>query len=179
MIVSVEQFDTYSGNYETAEDVVAMKTQMLNAAQKVVEEYLGFDPESKSYDDYVSGIGYAQLYLFAHPITEVVSVEISGVSVPATSFTINGRCLRRNDGVWPVGIDNIHVSYTAGWSSENVPDVVRMAIVQIASLMLEESGGNIGITGKSFAENSRTFINYTNYKKWLEKLDGLRVMRMC
>lgn len=179
MIVSVEQFDTYSGNYETAEDVVAMKTQMLMAAQKVVAKHLGFDPESKSYDDYVCGIGYAQLYLFAHPITEVDSVEISGVSLPTTSFTINDRCLRRNDGVWPVGIDNIHVSYTAGWSSETVPDIVKMTIIQIASLMLEESGGNIGITGKSFADNSRTFINNTNFDKWLSKLDDLVVKRMC
>ena len=53
-----------------------------------------------------------------------------------------------------------------------------MTILQIASLMLEESGGNIGITGKTMAENSRTFINYTNYDKWLKKLDPLRIVRL-
>jgi len=52
-----------------------------------------------------------------------------------------------------------------------------MVILQIASLMLEETGGNIGITGKSFDDNSRNYINYTNFDRWLKKLDGLRILR--
>jgi hypothetical protein len=44
--------------------------------------------------------------------------------------------------------------------------------------MLQESDGNIGITGKSMSEDSRTYINYTNYDKWLKKLDALRIVRL-
>ena len=58
-----------------------------------------------------------------------------------------------------------------------MPKVIKLSIMRIATLMLSETNGNIGLTGKSFADNSRTFINYSNYKKYLEPLDGLRIVR--
>ena len=80
--------------------------------------------------------------------------------------------MRLNNGVFPNGIDNVVVTYTAGWSSDAMPSVIKMVILQIATLMLEESGGNIGITGKSFDDNSRNFINYTNFDKWVQQRAG-------
>ena len=40
--------------------------------------------------------------------------------------------------------------------------------------MLMEAGENIGVTGKSFADNSRSFISYTNYSKYLNPLQTFR-----
>ena len=87
--------------------------------------------------------------------------------------------IRFADGltVFPRGEDNIRVSLTAGWDAEAMPSVVTLSILRIATLMLSETGGNIGLTGKSFADNSRTFINYSNYRKYLQPLDGLRIIR--
>lgn len=177
-IVSVSEFNTYTGNYEDGETVVAMKARMLRSAQEVVKDYLGFNPESTTYvSEIISGIGNNHLYLFAHPITQVSSVSIQGVVLDSSEYSIKDRFLLRTNGVWLNGID-VTVTYTAGWSAQTLPDTVKMAILQIASLMLQESGGNIGLTGKSFSENSRTFINYTNYDKWLKKLDPLRIVRL-
>jgi len=177
MIVSVTQFNTYSGNYEDATDVVAMKTNMLMSAQKVVEDYLGYNPESETRTDYVQGIGNNNLYLFAQPITAVSSISINGTAVASTDYDVLGNHLRLKQGVWPNNTE-IAVTYTAGWSALNVPDIVKLTILNIASLMLQESDGNIGITGKSMSEDSRTYINYTNYDKWLKKLDALRIVRL-
>lgn len=177
MIVLVSQFDVYSGNCEDSQDVVSMKESMLSAAQEIVAEYLGYNPESSEHTDYVQGIGNNHLYLFAQPITEVDGVTYNGITLLPTAFDICGKYLRLKEGVWPNGVE-VTVTYTAGWTSETVPDTVKMTILQIASLMLEESGGNIGITGKSMDENSRTFINYNNYDKWLRKLDPLRIVRL-
>lgn len=178
MIVSVTDFDTYSGNMETSTEVVALKTTILTASQQVVEEYLGFSIESSERTDTVSGIGQSKLYLYALPITTVSSILLSGQEVSASEYSIGDRYLRLNSGVWPVGIDNVEVEYTAGWSASTLPAIIKMTILQIASLMLQETEGNIGITGKSFSENSRTFINYTNFDKWLKKLDVYRVVRL-
>ncbi|MDD4012478.1 MAG: hypothetical protein PHI83_10055 [Sphaerochaetaceae bacterium] len=60
------------------------------------------------------------------------------------------------------------------WSAQEMPEVVRLSILRVATLMLSESGGNIGLTGKSFDGNSRTFINYSNYRKYLQPLDPFR-----
>lgn len=177
MIVSISQFDTYSGNYENAQDVVAMKTSMLMTAQNIVEEYLGYTAESGTRTDTVQGIGTNHLYLFAQPITAVTAVTYNGITLLSTAFDIREKYLCLKEGVWPNGVE-VTVTYTAGWTLGTVPDTVKMTILQIASLMLEESGGNIGITGKSMDENSRTFINYTNYDKWLKKLDPLRIVRL-
>ena len=177
MIVSVDQFNVYSGNYEDTAEVISMKENMLKSAQEVVENHLGYKVESETRTDYVQGIGNNNLYLFAQPITEVTSVSINGTEIPSTDFDVLGNHLRLKQGVWPNNTE-ITVTYTAGWSSDNVPDTVQLTILNIASLMLQESDGNIGITGKSMAEDSRTYINYTNYDKWLKKLDPLRIVRL-
>jgi hypothetical protein len=77
---------------------------------------------------------------------------------------------------FPVGEDNISLSYTAGWEIGQMPSVIVVSILRIATLMLSETGGNIGLTGKSFADNSRTFVNYSNYRKYLAPLDSLRIL---
>ena len=178
MIVTVTEFNTYSGNYENDTAVTSMKESILAAAEEKVVDYLGFSPLSAERTDFISAIGQKRLYLYAHPITAVSSLKINGAAVDASAFTINDCYLRLKEGVFPVGDENCEVTYTAGWTSQNMPDVIKMVILQIASLMLEEAGGNIGITGKSFDDNSRNFINYTDFNKWLAKLDGLRVLRM-
>lgn len=60
------------------------------------------------------------------------------------------------------------------WTSVEVPQIVRLTILRIATLMLMEGGENIGVSGKSFADNSRTFISYTNYMKYLSPLQTYR-----
>lgn len=107
MLVTIDQFNEYTGNFEDSEQVVAMKTMFLQSAQEVVSEYLRFNPETK-------------------------------------------------------------------WQPEETPYVIKLTTIRIASLMLEESGGNIGISSKSFADSSRTFISYANYKKYLSPIDTYR-----
>ena len=51
-----------------------------------------------------------------------------------------------------------------------MPYAIRMAVLRIASLMLAEQGGNIGVTSKSFSDQTRTFVNYSNYNKFLQPL---------
>ena len=57
---------------------------------------------------------------------------------------------------------------------QSVPDLVRLTVLRIGTLMLMEAGENIGVTGKSFADNSRSFISYTNYSKYLNPLQTFR-----
>ena len=106
MIVTVSQFNEYTGNIEDSESTLALKNTILSASQELVSEYLRFDPEEK-------------------------------------------------------------------WG-QSVPDLVRLTVLRIGTLMLMEAGENIGVTGKSFADNSRSFISYTNYSKYLNPLQTFR-----
>lgn len=112
MIVTLEDFNAYSGNYEDKPEAQSIKRLFLESAEEIVSGYLGY---------------------------------------------------RIDEG-----------KDTGLWDSDKVPSVVPLSIMRIATLMLSETNGNIGLTGKSFADNSRTFINYSNYRKYLQPLDPYR-----
>ena len=174
-IVNVEQFNQYTNNYE--DDPQHLKEMYLNAAEKIVCNYLGYDPRVKEYDEFFSGIGDYKLYLNARDINNVGFVSVNGnpIDVSCLEFKENyifDRCRKK---VFSLGLDNIHVVYTAGFNE--IPELISLSIMRIAALMIAEEGGNIGITGKAFGDNSRTFINYQNYDKYLKPLDVYRVVR--
>lgn len=106
MIVSIEDFNVYTGNMEDDERSVELKTIFLTSSEELVSEYLRFNPTEK-------------------------------------------------------------------WGAE-IPGIVKVTILRIATLMLMEAGENIGVSSKSFADNSRTFISYTNYMKYLNPLQTFR-----
>ncbi|MCF0237027.1 MAG: hypothetical protein HUK24_00390 [Sphaerochaetaceae bacterium] len=115
MIVQIEDFNAYSGNWEDKDEAVKLKTRFLQSAEEIVEGYLGYNIEQ--------------------------GPEL---------------------GMWNDG---------------ERPSVVPLSIMRIATLMLCETNGNIGVTSKSFADNSRTFISYANYRKYLQPLDPYRKAR--
>ena len=115
MIVGLDDFNAYSGNYEDKPEAVKLKTLLLESAEDVVTRYLGYGIEE-------------------------------------------GKAMGH-------------------WDTDKVPSMVILTILRIATLMLTEGGGNIGLTGKSFADNSRTFVNYSNYRKYLQPLEPLREVR--
>jgi hypothetical protein len=179
MIASIAMFNTYSGNYEDASEAVQLKGAFLSTAEDIVISYLGFDPKQQEYTDVVaSGSGSRRLYLPCRNITAVQALTVGTTAVDTALVTACDDHIRFVDHAtkFPIGEDNIVVSFTAGWEIEQMPSVIVVSILRIATLMLSETGGNIGLTGKSFADNSRTFINYSNYRKYLQPLDSLRIL---
>jgi hypothetical protein len=179
MIASIAMFDTYSGNYEDSPEAVLLKGAFLATAEDIVASYLGFDPNQQEYTDVVaSGSGSRRLYLRARNITSVGALTVGMVKVDTTQVKACDDYISFIDHTtkFPIGEDNIRLSYTAGWEIGQMPSVIVVSILRIATLMLSETGGNIGLTGKSFADNSRTFVNYSNYRKYLQPLDSLRIL---
>ncbi len=179
MIASIAMFDTYSGNYEDAPEAAELKGAFLCTAEDIVSSYLGFDPKQQEHTDIVcSGTGSRRLYLPCRNITAVQALTVGTADVDTSLVAACDDHIRFVDHAtkFPVGEDNIVVSYTAGWDTQEMPSVIVVSILRIATLMLSETGGNIGLTGKSFADNSRTFVNYSNYRKYLQPLDSLRIL---
>ena len=116
MLVTVERFNAYTGNYEADDQAVALKETYLKSAQTIVSDFLRYDPEQK---------------------------------------------------VWTEG----------GAPGAGCPELILLAVMKIAALNLMEAGENIGITGKSMPDNSRTFINYSgkgSYITWLRPIQNFR-----
>lgn len=180
MIADVSLFNAYSGNYEDSEDAVLLKTEFLKAAEGVVTDYLEFSPEEKEYRDVLlDGTDKGILYLPARNITKLSELTFDDEKKDVSDIILaDDRIEYRSGNVFRrLGKRYISVSFTAGWNEDTMPSVIRLAVLRIATLMLQETGGNIGLTGKSFADNSRTFVSYSNYRKYLEPLAPLRIRR--
>lgn len=180
MIVTTDMFATYSGNYEDSPEAILLKETFLSSAEEIVTGYLGYNPVLQTYPEVIlSGLGTNKLYLPVRQVTGLHAIRIDDTDFDPSDFVVSDAILRRRDYRWifPVGIENIILSYTAGWEVSQMPRVITLSILRVATLMLSEMGGNIGLTGKSFADNSRTFINYSNYRKYLQPLDSLRIIR--
>ena len=179
MIATIAMFNTYSGNFEDSGEAVELKGAFLCTAEDIVISYLGFDPKQQEYTDVVaSGSGSRRLYLPVRNITAVQALTVGTADVDTMQVKTYDDYISFIDHTskFPIGEDNIVVSYTAGWEIGQMPSVIVVSILRIATLMLSETGGNIGLTGKSFADNSRTFVNYSNYRKYLQPLDSLRIL---
>ena len=51
MLVSVAEFNAYTGNFEADTDIVALKTPILMSAQTIVADFLRFDPENHVWNE--------------------------------------------------------------------------------------------------------------------------------
>lgn len=179
MIVTVEAFNAYSGNYEDSVEAVDLKKTFLESAEEIISSYLSYHPEEMQYFDIpLVGTGEQHLLLPTRNIKELLQLSIDGEEINTDEvLLLDDRIRFKNHGcIFPKG-RHVLLSYRGGWRNEEMPSVIKLSIMRIATLMISETNGNIGLTGKSFADNSRTFINYSNYKKYLEPLDGLRIAR--
>jgi hypothetical protein len=148
----------------------------INTAETIVNEYLGFSPTLSTYTFYLSGSGFDCIILPAHPITELTSITIDGVSLSVNDFILADKFIFSKDGsdAFTSGTNNVVIVCKAGYAT--IPDIIKLTVLRIATLLATEANGNIGITNKSFNDGSRTFLNYTNFNKYLQVLDNIRIM---
>ena len=63
--------------------------------------------------------------------------------------------------------------------SMEVPELIKMTALRIATLLQTESDNNIGVTSKSFGDSgNRTFINTVNFDKYLIQISQYRKIRI-
>ena len=156
--------------------------EYADGAMDIVNNYLGYDPESKERTETVKGSNYFQLRLNARHISAITAVTCEGESIPAERFCVSADSKDSNyiefvDGsVFTAGL-RYTVTYTAGW--ESVPqDIVEVA-KQVGSLLWESANGNLAVNSTSFADTgTRVFNNYTP-DRFLKNIDSYRIEEIC
>jgi len=172
---TLAEYNAYTQKFD--DDVLA--AIYLGSAEDVIKAYLGYNPESLSYDERLDGSGARRQRLASKPIIALTSVEFDGVSQDVADFYLKNEWLTYSDTskTFPRGDENIHVTYTAGYAV--LPEVIKLTCLRIAALMSTEAEGNIGITSKSFGDSgTRTFIQTTKYDRYLAVLNDFRITRL-
>ena len=158
MIVKANELLDYTGvQLETPE----LAELFIGASQNIVENYLGYEIESKEYIKHFALHSSNIIKVGVKNITAVSEITINGTPVEDYYIDDDKIILKQ-----PVISDNIIVTFTAGFSEE-VPQIIKLTVLRIAALLQTESNNNIGISGKSFMDGSRTFTNFTNFDRYL------------
>jgi len=148
----------------------------INAASDMIDEYLGYDPETQTYTEEVyDGNGTKFLALKARPITTLTTVLEDGDTVSTTDFVTRSWYIDGYDYVFVRGNSNFKITYIAGYESTAMPPSITLACVKIAAVMLKEDGrtGSLGTSSISHGDGSRTFMEQT-YSSILESLSTYR-----
>lgn len=198
MYCSLETFQKYSNVFS---DNTELQESYINAAENIVESYLGYSLKKANYVAIINGTGNELLSLKVKPITKIISVSINGIEKNIDEFNTEEEFLIYSKDIFPEGIKNITVEFEAGYSVDttindlneldggnaediinetirsNIPKIILLTILRIAALLQSESDSNIGITSKTFGDSgTRTFINYTNFDKYLIPLNHYKLL---
>ena len=159
MVITKEELQGYTGvEFENGNNIAEL---FIGAAQNIVESYLGYEIETKEYTKHFELHSSNVIKCGVKNITNVTEITVDGTLVENYYIDDDKIILKQ-----PVISDNIIVKFTAGFGTD-LPQIIKLTVLRIAALLQTESNNNIGISGKSFMDGSRTFINYTNYDKYL------------
>lgn len=154
---------------------------VVSAIDAWVKRYVGYEIESASYEERISGRGTPILKPRRWPITAVSSLVVDGVSWAVLEWNgetdsdeevflpEHGKWLEaRNFGVYgggkfattepdgqprfPRGAGNIWIEYTAGYVT--IPEDLKLVCVQLAVLVLNEQSGLLGHGSKTVGDMS-------------------------
>ena len=159
MVVTKEELQGFTGvEFESGNNIAEL---FIGSAQNIVENYLGYEIESKEYTKHFALHTSNVIKAGVKNITNVSEITIDGTLVEDYYIDDDKIILKQ-----PVISDNIIVKFTAGFSTD-LPAVIKLTVLRIAALLQTESNNNIGISGKSFIDGSRTFTNFTNFDRYL------------
>ena len=159
MIVTREELEGFTGvQFESGNNIADL---FIGAAQNIVENYLGYEIESKEYTKHFALHTSNIIKCGVKNITAVKEITIDGT--PNENYYIDDDKIILKQ---PVISDNIIITFTAGFSTD-LPQIIKLTVLRIAALLQTESNNNIGISGKSFMDGSRTFTNFTNFERYL------------
>lgn len=172
MLITKEDLQTYTG--VRPDEEFNQQDLYIQSAENIVINYLRYDPAINDYICFINVDNQTDsIYLPAKPIQEIKSIKINGIEESIENYFFRNGSIFIKNGNLKKG--NYEVSFIAGF--EEIPAIIKLTILRIAGILQTESNGNIGITSKSFAESgNRTFVNTTNFDKYLILLSDYRIL---
>lgn len=170
-IITLDYFNEYTGDQNADDDAVALKTDLIDTAQSIIEQWLGYPLASTDYIFDERAI-YKKYIKLAAPSISVTVVKIDGVET--SEYTINSR--REYIFFDEIVQDReVYVEYSGGLAV--IPAAMKIVCCKIASLLLMETNKQIGVTGVSMSDGmSHQYVSYTNYTKHLKPLSKWRIL---
>ncbi len=90
------------------------------------------------------GDGYDLLRVKHPPIVAVTSIAFNGTTVGSSRYKVYTQYIRMVSNlddiipsVFPVGVQNISVTYTSGYANEDIPDGMKLAVASAIIMLMQ------------------------------------------
>lgn len=169
--ITKEELEDYVKKYPEENSLLE---QYVNAAEEMIENYLGYSPEKKEYKTVCYGDDGKLFCLESFPLIELKEVKINDNIVDSLLFRIKKRnYLEFNYGKGVFCSDSLYsLTYTAGF--EKVPSKIKTVALQLASLMWESEGGNLAVSSTTYSDNGSRVFNNFKADRFLEELEAYK-----
>lgn len=173
MLVTLSNFNTFTNDYETSDTIDALKSSCIESAEGIISNYLGYSLLKTEYKYKFKNI-YAEFILLPAYITSIKTLIINNQEINSADIIINKIYVTIKNYYNYKNIE-IDIDFFGGWEITTLPSIIKITICEIATLLYLQTNKNIGITGLIGTDGlSRTFINYTNFDKYVKKLEGYK-----
>lgn len=130
-----------------------------------IESYCNRNFDSTARTEYYDGSGQRQLILNARPITvftTVVEIDEQGneTEIATTNFRRDNSAgrIRYIDGVFNRGFQNWKITYTAGYTSSNMPKDLQLAAkIWLAEIFQKATRNLFGVSGTTVGSENVTY----------------------
>lgn len=171
-IITLDYFNEYTGDQNADAEAIALKTDLIDTAQSIIEQWLGYSLAATDYIFDERAI-YKKYIKQAAPTITVSVVKIDDVET--SEYTIKGRNREYIFFDEIVQDRKVYVEYSGGLSV--IPAPMKIVCCKIASLLLMETNKQIGVTGVSMNDGmGHQYVSYTNYTKHLKPLSKWRIL---
>lgn len=175
-IVTTDEISAYSGKvYPSGSTMLELAR---DHADEVIENYLGYNPISETHTDSLfSGTGKNYLSLDAQPISSITKVEFDFTEYSAAAFAVVGNApwkIYSEDYIFPKGLNNIRITFVAGYAALSLPVTFKTVALIIATLFLSGEGGGITVRSRQAPGGQTEFVS-RNYAPHLKALDKYRI----
>jgi hypothetical protein len=166
-------------------DYDAIIGQFIDASANIIEQEIGFNPLSSQRTEYYDGNGQQEMILRSAPVsTAATSLDFYIDSDHAFGADTKIDCssgvhLRAQEGfLWyqegfPIGIQNIKLTYTAGWTLANIPYDLRVCCYEIVGWLFQRAQNKLwNVQQQSYADGTISVLAVTlpdNVKNILKK----------
>lgn len=151
----------------TTADEDQIVTDLITDTQDILESWLGRELESAQYTEDFDGDDTNVRILNHRPVVSVSQVLISidnSNEISSSGYVIyeTGGILKLKTILFPAGLKNCRVVYTAGFTSATLPGALKNALKELAALVYKISPhGDYRLGKSSINQPEGGTVNYT------------------
>jgi len=170
MIVSTNDYETNIANNIPA----AFLGNCLAAAQRAVETKLGYLLESGSRTKTFLFNGCRTFNLGEYNVTVITSVTVGDTLLDASKYSVEDYFLTLAEDVGILRGESVEIEFEAGWTAENLPKDIFLAILYIAQALTKNKGTGGYATQANFGEGNIVF-DQAKYFRFFDMVKEYRI----